>query len=88
MKLARGISGIVAAGVVLLAFVVVGAAFLGARRGFPGPGGVSVIWHVVIAAIAIAAQVFSDRQRGAAAFAASAAVVLAAGVLLWTQWWG
>ncbi|NEW50760.1 hypothetical protein GV792_11890 [Nocardia cyriacigeorgica] len=87
MRLARGISGMVAAGTFVLALVVVGTAIIGARRGFPGPGGESVTWHVVSAAIVVAAQMYSDRHKGLAAFSGSLVVFLTAGVLLWTQWW-
>ena len=62
MKLLRGFSGVAAAGLVALAFVVVGAAVLGAQRDFPGPGAESVAWHLVVASIAVVAQVFSDRR--------------------------
>ncbi|WP_280233203.1 hypothetical protein [Nocardia cyriacigeorgica] len=87
MRLARGLSGMVAAGTFVLALVVVAAAIMGARRGFPGPGGESVSWHVVSAAIVVVAQVYSDRHKGLAAFSGSLIVFLTTGVLLWTQWW-
>lgn len=87
MKLIRGVSGLVAAGVVLLALVVVCATYLGSQRDFPGPGSASVTWHIAAAACAIVAQVVSDRKRGPVAFAGSTAVIGAAGLLLWTQWW-
>ncbi|MFI1463317.1 hypothetical protein [Nocardia carnea] len=87
MKVVRGLSGSIAAGLVVLACVVVGAAMIGARRGFPGPGAESVGWHIAIAAIAVAAQVYSDRKRGAATFVVAVFVLGAATLLLWTQWW-
>ncbi|MFC6013932.1 hypothetical protein [Nocardia lasii] len=88
MTLVRGLSGVVAGGVVVLLCVVLGAAVLGARRDFPGPGVESLSWHVVAAVVAVTAQVFADRRRGIAALAGSAVVMITAGVLLWTQWWG
>ncbi|MGK8501206.1 hypothetical protein [Nocardia asiatica] len=87
MRPVRGLSGIVAGGMVVGMLVVVGAAVLADRRGFPGPGGESVAWHVAATAVALAAQIYSDRHRGAAAFSGSMVVFLAAGLLLWTQWW-
>ncbi|MFB8282581.1 hypothetical protein [Nocardia colli] len=87
MKLLRGFSGVVAAGTVALALVVIGTAVVAARREFPGPGTESVAWHVVSAVIAVAAQIYSDKRRGFAAFSGSAVVFIAAGLLLWTQWW-
>ncbi|MBF6350737.1 MULTISPECIES: hypothetical protein [Nocardia] len=87
MKLVRAISGSLAAGLVVLACVVVGAAMIGARRGFPGPGAESVGWHIAVAATAVAAQIYSDRKRGTATFVVAAFVLGAAALLLWTQWW-
>ncbi|MEU7140174.1 hypothetical protein ABZ942_12050 [Nocardia sp. NPDC046473] len=80
-------SGAVAAGTVALMLVVIGTAVAAARRDFPGPGSESVTWHVVSAVIAVAAQIYSDKRRGLAAFSGSAVVFVAAGLLLWTQWW-
>ncbi|WP_327149877.1 hypothetical protein [Nocardia sp. NBC_01329] len=88
MRPIRGISGIAAAGLVLLALVVVGAALIGERRGFPGPGPESVAWHIAVAVIAVVAQVYSDRVRGTASLVAAAVVLGSGAVLLWTQWWG
>ncbi|MGY4099517.1 hypothetical protein ACW2Q0_08130 [Nocardia sp. R16R-3T] len=87
MRVLRGLSGIVAGGMFVLALVVVGAAVIAARRGFPGPGGESVTWHVATSAIGIGAQIFSDRHRGSAAFYGSMVVFIVAGILLWSQWW-
>lgn len=88
MRLVRGISGTAAAGLVLLALVVVGAAMLGARRGFPGPGAESVAWHIAVAVTAVVAQAYSDRRRGGASLVAATVVLGAGATLLWTQWWG
>ncbi len=88
MRPVRALSGTVAAGTVLLALVVIGAAFIGGRRGFPGPGGESMIWHIAVAVVAVGAQLLSDRRRGMAAISGSAVVFLASGILIWTQWWG
>lgn len=87
MKLVRGLSGSIAAGLVVLACVVVGAAMIAARRDFPGPGAESVGWHIAVAAVAVAAQFYSDRKRGAATFVVAVFVLGAGAVLLWTQWW-
>ncbi|MGI5216440.1 hypothetical protein [Nocardia sp. CA-290969] len=88
MKVVRGLSGTVAAGLFVLACVVVGAALIGARRGFPGPGAESVGAHIGVAVIALAAQIYSDRKRGTASLAAAALIFGATAILLWTQWWG
>ncbi|WP_405161100.1 hypothetical protein OG203_32720 [Nocardia sp. NBC_01499] len=87
MKVLRGLSGMIAAGTVALMLVVVGTAVVAARRDFPGPGSASVTWHVASAVIAVAAQIYSDKRRGLAAFSGCAVVFVVAGLLLWTQWW-
>ncbi|WP_332838682.1 hypothetical protein [Nocardia bovistercoris] len=81
-------SGVAAAGVVVLTLVVVVMAVVAGRRGFPGPGGESVALHLAAAVAVIAAQIFADRHRGFAAFSGSLVVFVCAGLLLWTQWWG
>lgn len=88
MTLVRALSGVVAGGVVVLLCVVVGAAVMGARRDFPGPGAESLTWHVLAAVVVVTAQLFADRNRGVAALSGSAVVLITTGVLLWTQWWG
>lgn len=87
MRILRGLSGIVAAGTLVLTAVVVGTAVVADRREFPGPGAPSVTWHIIATAIAVAAQIYSDRRHGFAAFSGSSVVFIAAGLLLWTQWW-
>ena len=87
MRLLRALSGSVAGGLVVLAVVVVGAAIVGAERGFPGPDASSVGWHIGMAALALGAQIFSDRRRGIPSFFGSLVVFVAAGYLLVTQWW-
>ncbi|WP_336085806.1 hypothetical protein [Nocardia sp. SSK8] len=88
MTLVRGISGIVAGGVLVLLCVVIGAAVMGARRDFPGPGAESLSWHVVAAVVVVGGQLVADRGKGLAALSGSAIVLVTTGVLLWTQWWG
>lgn len=87
MRAVRALSGAVAAGLVVLALVVSVTAILGAERGFPGPGGSSVGWHIAVAVVALGAQFFSDRRRGIPAFFASLVVFVVAAYLLITQWW-
>nr|WP_296778079.1 hypothetical protein [Rhodococcus sp. (in: high G+C Gram-positive bacteria)] len=84
----RGLSGAVTAGLVVLAIVVAGAQYLGAQRGFPGPGTVSVAAHIGAAVLAVVIQHFADHRRRAFSALASLLVFVVAGVLLWTQWWG
>ncbi len=83
----RGLSGAVTAGLVVLAAVVVGAQYLGTQREFPGPGAVSVTVHIVVAVVAVVLQHFADHRHRATSVLASLLVFVAAGLLLWTQWW-
>ncbi|TQC45776.1 hypothetical protein EEB14_29595 [Rhodococcus sp. WS4] len=84
----RALSGAVAAGVVILCLVVIGSAYVGGGRGFPGPGTVSISAHVVASVFVITAQRIADRREGVVAVVASVAVLAAAALLLSTQWWG
>ncbi|NLE82364.1 MAG: hypothetical protein GX610_22865 [Rhodococcus sp.] len=83
-----GLSGSVAAGTVVLTLVVVGAAYIGDNRDFPGPGQTSIVMHIGASVIALATQLWADRRSGAGAALGACVVMAVAGVLLWTQWWG
>ncbi len=87
VKFLRGLSGAVTAGVIVLTLVVIGAAFVGNERSFPGPGGVSIAWHVAVSVVAVTGQRLADHRNGAIAILGSAIVLVATGLLLWTQWW-
>ncbi|MGW5573123.1 hypothetical protein ACWEVD_18165 [Nocardia thailandica] len=87
MTLLRGLSGLVAGGLIVLTAVVVTVAVVGARNEFPGPGAESLAWHLGITLVAVVAQVWADRRRGAATVPAALVVFAGAGLLLWTQWW-
>lgn len=87
MRVLRGVSGAVAGGTVVLALVVVGAAIMGVRRGFPGPGWADAVWHVAAAIGVVLAQVYADRHRGFRTFCGCVVVFAIAGCLLWAQWW-
>ncbi|MDT2010012.1 hypothetical protein FXW78_51830 [Rhodococcus opacus] len=84
----RALSGAVAAGVVILCLVVIGSAYVGGGRGFPGPGTVSISAHVVASVFVIIAQRIADHREGVVAVIASVAVLAAPALLLSTQWWG
>ncbi|WP_324194242.1 hypothetical protein [Nocardia blacklockiae] len=80
-------SGVVAGGLVMLTLVLIGAALVADRRGFPGPGAEMLGWHIGLSAVAVAAQIFTDRRRGFVALFGAAVVFVTAGYLLVTQWW-
>ena len=87
VRAVRGLSGVVAGGVLMLLIVVGATAVLGAERGFPGPGAASLTWHVVAAITVVVLQWQADRRHGLTAALAALLVFVAAFVLLWTQWW-
>lgn len=87
MRALRGISGVVAAGVVVLTVVVLMAAALAAHRSVPGPGMGKVVAHVLAAVVVVGAQQLADRQRRRFGVALGSGVVLVvSAVLLWSQW--
>lgn len=87
LRFLRGLSGIVTAGLVVLAIGVAVTQYLGHSRGFPGPGGLSVAAHIVAAVVAVIAQRIADHRRGFSAVLGAIVVFVATGLVLWTQWW-
>lgn len=88
LRFVRAFTGLLTGGLVVLTLVVIGSAVFGDEHGLAGPGGVSIGGHVVAAIVAVAAQVYADRRRGVPAFAGCVVVLVTAGLLFWTQWWG
>ncbi|OZE15436.1 hypothetical protein CH249_02545 [Rhodococcus sp. 05-2255-3B1] len=87
LRFLRGLSGIVTGGLVVLALGVAVTQYLGHSRGFPGPGALSVAAHIVAAIVAVIAQRIADHRRGFSAVLGALVVFVAAGLVLWTQWW-
>nr|WP_167108760.1 hypothetical protein [Amycolatopsis granulosa] len=83
----RGFTGSLAAGLVALAVVVLGAGLLCTFLDVPGPGAVPMIAHPVAAVLALLAQRAADRRDGPVAGVAGVAVVVIVAVALWTFWW-
>ncbi|NKQ57498.1 hypothetical protein HFP15_32005 [Amycolatopsis sp. K13G38] len=86
-RLWRGFTGSLAAGLTLLAVVVLGAALVCAFRQVPGPGLASLIGHPIAAVLALGAQRVADTKRGKVAAAAGVVVCVAVVVALWLFWW-
>ncbi len=83
-----GLSGVLAAGVVVLTVLVVVAELVASGRGAPGPGTAAVLAHGAAAVVVVTAQVWADRRGGRAASGVGVAVVFTvSAVLLWNQWW-
>lgn len=83
----RGLGGVAAGGVIVLALFVVVASIMGQLRGFPGPGWRAVFWHVCGAGTVVVAQRYADGRAGNAWVGTSVVNVAVAALLLWTQWW-
>lgn len=83
----RAVSGAVAAGLVLVTVGIVVVSILGGTRGIPGPGTASLAAHLAAAVTAAALQHVADRRGGTLGTVCSVAVIVAAGAVLWTQWW-
>lgn len=83
---ARALAGSLAAGLVLLALVLLVAELLTASSGVGGPGTGTLVGHAVAAVVAVAAAVYADRSRGPAAWLAVGGVVAVTVVVLWVYW--
>ncbi len=86
-RLSRGLSGVLAGGLVVLAIALCVAQWLASTAGRPGPGLATVAGHGVAAAVAVALQLVADRCRGRTAALASYVVVLLTACVLWFGWW-
>lgn len=87
MTVLRSISGVLAAGLVVLAIGVIVLSRIESVGA--GPGVVSIVVHVFAAIVAVALQLLADARRTARGTAALACVVVIMLVLLvlWSQWW-
>ena len=86
VRLLRGLSGLLAGGLVALALALVVAWFLADQRAVAGPGAATLAGHAAAAVVAVAAQLVCDRRRGTGAALAALAVVLVTAVVLAVQW--
>ncbi|WP_143517110.1 hypothetical protein [Pseudonocardia sp. MH-G8] len=86
VRLLRGLSGLLAGGLVALVLALVGAWFLAEQLAVPGPTGWTIAAHAVAAVVAVLAQIWADRRRNGAAVLAALGVVLVTAVVLAVQW--
>jgi hypothetical protein len=86
-RIPRGLSGVLAGGLVVLAIAICVAQWLADTSGRPGPGLAVVAGHGVAAAAAVALQLAADRCRGRSAALASYAILLLTACVLWFGWW-
>lgn len=83
----RGLSGVLAGGLVALTIVVCLAQWLAATSGVPGPGAAAVVGHLMAAVVAVGLQLAAERSHGRTATLASCSVLLLAAAVLWFGWW-
>jgi predicted permease len=83
----RGLTGALAAGLVVLALVVLGSGVLALITGTPGPAVFMLVGHPVAAALALVAQRFVDTRRRRVAGVAAVAVLAITAATLWLFWW-
>lgn len=82
----RGLSGLFAGGVVVLALVLVGAAVISGRDGSPGPGALTLAVHSVAALAAVVIQVYADRHDDPRGTLASIGVLGITAAVLAFEW--
>ncbi|MCO1657514.1 hypothetical protein [Pseudonocardia humida] len=83
-RLLRGLTGVLAGGLVALLIALVIAWYV---SGTPGPGTGTLVWHALAAVVAVGAQVYADRHAGGRGAAAAVVVLATATALLVFQWW-
>ncbi|MFD8494310.1 hypothetical protein [Amycolatopsis sp. NPDC059657] len=83
----RGLSGSVAAGLVLLALGVTCSGVLSLFTEINGPGAFSLFGHLIAAGLALLAQRYADRHRGGPAAVAALSVLVITVVAVWLFWW-
>ena len=87
LRVWRGVSGAVAVGLVLLALALLGVQVYAGTRDLHGPGVDMVLGHVVVAVLAVVAQVVADRAKRWVAAGASLGVLVVGAIVLWLYWW-
>ncbi|MEK6438110.1 hypothetical protein [Pseudonocardia sp. T1-2H] len=83
-RLLRGVSGVLAAGLVGVAVILLAGWAVTTRTGTAGPGTGMLLGHGAAAVVAVVAQAVADRRRDrTGVLAAWAAIVLVAAVVAW-----
>jgi hypothetical protein len=86
-RVSRGLSGVLAGGLVVLAIALCVVQWLADTSGRPGPGLAVVAGHGVAASAAVALQLAADRCRGRTAALASYCIMALTACVLWFGWW-
>lgn len=85
-RLLRGLSGLLAGGLVALVLALAGAWFLAEQLAVPGPEPSTIAGHALAAVVAVLAQRQADRRSGATATVAALTVLLVSAVVLAVRW--
>lgn len=87
LRLLRGLSGALAAGLVLLAVLLGVAEWFSGPDTVPGPGVGVLVGHCAGAAVAVVLQWVADRRGGVRAVLAAIAVIAVVVAVLSNWWW-
>ena len=79
-------TGSFAAGLAVLAVVVLGSGVLALSTSAPGPGLLMLLGHPVAAVLALVAQRVADRKTGIVGVGAGATVLAITAAAVWTLW--
>lgn len=82
----RGVSGVLAGGMVALVVGLVVAWVVALQEGSPGPGLATLLVHAVAAVLAVLAQAYADRTAGPWGASAAAGVIVAVAAVLTVEW--
>ncbi|HEX7661397.1 MAG TPA: hypothetical protein VF444_18135 [Pseudonocardiaceae bacterium] len=85
--LLAGLTGLLTAGLVVLAVVVICAQVYSGTHGMPGPGAVTLCAHAGAALLAVPLQLSADRRPGARRWLCCTAILLITAAVLWFFWY-
>jgi hypothetical protein len=82
----RGLSGVFAGGLAVVAVAMFAVWFVAAGAGVPGPGASALVWHATGAVVAVGGQVYADRRAGPRGTIAALCVIAVSAGVLAVQW--
>jgi hypothetical protein len=82
----RGMSGMLAGGLAVVAVALFVIWFVAAGAGVTGPGASTLVWHAAGAVLAVAGQAYADRNPGTRGTLAALGVIAVSAGVLAVQW--